>query len=76
MLHTMIQNLPWYKKMEVLRVIKDWTQEQAAEACGTNQKVYWLWEKGRQYPRNTSRRSIAFAFGVPEEIIFGKKEVS
>ena len=75
MLHNLVQKLPWYKKLEVLRVVKDWTQEQAAEACGTNQKVYWNWEKGHKYPRNSSRRCISMGFGVPQEVIFGEGEV-
>lgn len=68
-----LHNLKWYKKMEILRVVKGWTQEEAAANCGTGQKVYWAWEKGLTFPRNNSRKAIARAFGVPVEDIFGKE---
>ncbi|MBO8183641.1 MAG: helix-turn-helix transcriptional regulator [Archaeoglobus sp.] len=74
-----IQQIPWYKRIEILRTIKGWTQEKAAEMCGTTQKVYWLWENGKSYPRLNSKRAIARAFGVSVNEIFGdedRKEVS
>lgn len=70
-----IDDLEWYKKIEVLRVAKGWSQQEAAEKCGTNQKVFWLWEKGSIFPRKNSRRAIANAFGVSEEEIFGTEEI-
>lgn len=66
-----IEKLKWNKKMEVLRTIKGWTQDEAAEKCFTNQKSYWSWESGNVYPRKNSRRAIAQAFGITEEEIFG-----
>ncbi len=66
----LINNLTWNKKMEVLRTIKGWNQEEAAEKCFTGQKGYWNWETGNVYPRKNSRRAIAQAFGVKEEEIF------
>ena len=56
--------------MEVLRVIKGWDHRRAGEECLTNNKNYWLWEKGKSYPRKSSRKSIAIAFGVKIEYIF------
>lgn len=70
-----IKNAPWYKKIEVLRILQGWTQEEAAEKCGTSPRIYWNWEKGISYPRTLSRRAIARAFGVPVEEIFGSEKV-
>lgn len=66
-------NLSWNKKIEVLRTIKGWSQEEAAEKCFTVQKAFWSWEKGQVYPRKNSRRAIANAFGVKEKEIFGEE---
>lgn len=66
----LIKNLTWNKKMEVLRTIKGWSQDEAAEKCFTGQRAYWGWETGKTYPRKNSRRAIAQAFGVKEEEIF------
>ncbi|EES50830.1 helix-turn-helix domain-containing protein [Clostridium botulinum] len=68
------KNLEWFKKMEVLRTIKGWNQEQAAEKCFTGQRIYWAWEKGHSYPRKNNRRAIAQAFGISEKEIFGEDE--
>lgn len=66
----LLDKLSWNKKIEVLRIIKGWTQKEAAERCNTNQKAYWVWESGESYPRKNSRVAIAKAFGVKEEEIF------
>lgn len=66
----LIKNLPWYKKIEILRRANNWTQEEAAEKCSTNQKMYWSWEKGKNYPRKSSQLSIARAYKVKVEDIF------
>lgn len=60
----------WNKKLAVLQALNGWTQDEAAEKCGTTQKVYWLWLQAACYPRPNSRRAIASAFGVPEHEIF------
>lgn len=65
-----INNLPWNKKIEILRVANSWTQEEAAEKCKTNQKMYWNWEKGKNYPRKKSQILIAKAYNVKVEDIF------
>lgn len=65
-----VSDLPWYKKMEVLRITNSWTQEEAAEKCRTNQKMYWSWEKGKNYPRKRSQCTIANAYNVRVEEIF------
>lgn len=69
----LFKNLQWYKKIEVLRCMNSWSQEEAAGKCGTNQKSFWSWESGQVYPRKNSRRAIATAFGVCESEIFGKE---
>jgi transcriptional regulator with XRE-family HTH domain len=65
--------LEWFKKIEVLRTIKGWSQEEAAEKCFTGQRIYWSWEKGQSYPRKNSRRAISQAYQVSEEEIFGEE---
>lgn len=74
MIEEMFNKLPWYKRMEVLRVAKGWGQRQAGEECLTNSKNYWLWEKGKSYPRIASRKSIAEAYGLKIEDIFSSKD--
>lgn len=69
-----LKNLPWNKKMEILRIAKGWTQVEAAEKCGTNQKGYWEWEKGIRFPRLNSRRAIARAFGISLDELFPKEQ--
>lgn len=69
-IEALINNLTWNKKMEVLRRINNLTQEEVAEKCNTNQKMYWLWEKGKNYPRKTSKELIAKALNVSVEDIF------
>lgn len=66
----LMHNLTWNKKMELLRRANNWTQEDAAKRCNTNQKMYWNWEKGRNYPRKKSQAFIANAFKAKVEDIF------
>ncbi|EDS79201.1 helix-turn-helix transcriptional regulator [Clostridium perfringens] len=73
-MNELIAGLPWYKKIEILRIIKGWTQEEAAEKCFTKQKAYWTWEKGNAYPRKNSRRAISQAFEVDENEIFKEEK--
>lgn len=73
-MNELIAGLPWYKKIEILRIIKGWTQEEAAEKCFTKQKAYWTWEKGNVYPRKNSRRAISQAFEVDENEIFKEEK--
>ncbi len=72
-INSIIQKLSWNEKMEALRAINKWSQDKAAEMCGTNKKNYWLWASGKSFPRRNSRRAIAIGFGVPEEEIFGNE---
>jgi DNA-binding XRE family transcriptional regulator len=65
-----LTELSWNKKLEILRIIKNWTQMQAAKECNTSQKMFWSWENGINYPRKNSRISIAKAFNVKVEQIF------
>lgn len=66
----MINNLTWYEKLKVLRIIKGWGQRQAGEACFTNNKNYWQWETGKTYPTYINRKLITSAFGLKIEHIF------
>lgn len=65
-----LKDLSWNKKIEILRIVNNWTQGEAAEKCNTNQKMYWNWEKGKNYPRKRSQAVIAKAFKVKIEDIF------
>lgn len=67
-------NLPWNEKLQHLRSEKGWSQYEAADRCGTNQKNYWNWEKGRSYPLKVFRKSIANAFDVKVKDIFELEE--
>lgn len=69
-IQSLFTSLSWNQRLEVLRIIKNWSQDQAAQECGTTKKNYWLWESGKTYPRNNSRRAISLAFGIPQEEIF------
>jgi transcriptional regulator with XRE-family HTH domain len=72
-----VNKATWNEKLKTLRVLKDWTQSEAAERCGVNQKVFWDWEMGRRFPQKRKRKDISRAFGVPEEEIFkGKMKVN
>lgn len=70
----LFKEVSWNKKIEILRVIKGWSQEETANKCNTEQKTFWLWEKGKTYPRKNSRRAIAQAFNIPEVEIFGEPD--
>jgi len=65
-----LDSLPWNQRLKILRIYKDWSQEETAVKCNTTQKVYWSWEIAQRYPRRNSRVAIAKAFGVLEEEIF------
>ncbi|MEN6316700.1 MAG: helix-turn-helix transcriptional regulator [Clostridiaceae bacterium] len=66
--------LPWYKKLKHLRIEKGWSQYEAADHCGTNQKNYWNWENNKTYPTKIFRKSIASAFGVLVNEIFQESD--
>lgn len=65
-----VDELPWYKKLEILRTIKGWNQKEVAEKCGVQKKIYWNWENGKFIPVERNRKKIAKVFGVPENEIF------
>lgn len=73
MIQEFFNELPWNKKLEVLRAGKGWGQREAGKKCLTNSKNYWLWENGKSYPRLASRKAIADAYGVKMEDIFLSK---
>ncbi|MCD3351753.1 transcriptional regulator [Clostridium botulinum D/C] len=60
--------------MKVLRILRSWSQVEAAKNCCTTSKCYWLWESGKVYPRKSSQKAIALAFEVPLKDIFEFKE--
>lgn len=74
MIEELFNKIPWNKKMEVLRVGNGWGQRLAGEKCLTHSKNYWLWEKGKCYPRLENRKLIAGAFGLKVEHIFSEDD--
>ena len=70
MIQKLLNGLTWNKKIEILRIANNWTQEEAAKRCSTNQKMYWSWEKGKNYPRKSNQKLIAKAYKVKVEDIF------
>lgn len=66
--------LPWHRKIAMLRAAKGWSQREAGKKCLTNGKNYWTWEKGKSYPRLASRKAIADAFGLKIEDIFSASD--
>ena len=74
MLKVLFENLHWSKKLKVLRVINGWNQDEAAARCLTHQKMYWNWEKGRNYPNMRNRKAIAKAFHLKPEDIFSDND--
>ncbi len=66
----LIEKLPWNKKIKLLRIINDWTQEEAAKMCFVERRAYQLWEKGENMPHKNNRRTIAKIFNVNEREIF------
>ncbi|MFW6409546.1 MAG: helix-turn-helix transcriptional regulator [Halanaerobiales bacterium] len=71
MLEKIIQQQPWYKKIEILRVIKDYKQKELAEKVGVDRRVYWNWENGASIPVKRNKKKLASILGVEEAEIFG-----
>lgn len=67
-----LESKTWYERIKILRIINGWSQRDAAHYLLTNQKHYWLWEKGKVYPSEFYRSKIANVYNVNEEDIFGK----
>ena len=61
---------PWFKKLEILRILEGMSQQEAAEKCGTDKRIYWNWENGVCKPIKRNREYIAKAFGVSEDDLF------
>jgi transcriptional regulator with XRE-family HTH domain len=68
-----LQNLPWYKRLAVLRINKDQTQDGIAKQIGVHPDTLRAWESGKQYPSRVSRRLLAKFYGVVETEIFGER---
>lgn len=45
-MNEVINNLPWNKKIEILRVLNGWSQSEAAKECYTGQKHFGLGRVG------------------------------
>jgi transcriptional regulator with XRE-family HTH domain len=71
-----IQSATWYEKIRALRAIKNWSQEQAAENCGTCKRLYWNWENGKHYPSKRNQKAIASAFGVSQSELFNEEQTA
>lgn len=73
MWNELIEQLSWNEKIKVLRVIRGLSQEEAAKQCMTDQKAWWNWESGKNYPSKIYRHTIARVLGVTVEDIFNEK---
>lgn len=69
-LTVLVENAPWYKKLEILRALKGWKQKEVAEKCGVDQRIYWNWENGIAILVKRNRKVIAKVFDIPESDIF------
>jgi len=74
MIQDIYETLPWHKRIHLLRVANGWSQIEAAEYCMTNQKLYWAWENGINYPRDDNKKIIAKVFGMRIEDIFSDRD--
>lgn len=68
-----IEMLPWHKKIKILRIIKEWTQQEAADNCSVDRRAYQMWEKGISKPHKNNRKMIASVFEIEEREIFGNE---
>jgi len=68
MLRTMAQSASalFKQRLRELRTAKNWTQEQAAEACGIGYKLFQLYELGiKKNPGLLTLEKLAQGFGMP-----------
>lgn len=65
------KNATYGKRLEILRIANGWSQEEAANRCGTTKKNYWTWETDKSLPRRNSQKAISAAFNAPISEIFG-----
>ena len=62
------------KRLRALRLMRGWTQEQAAESCGIGYKLYQLYELGvKRNPGLTTLEKLAQGFGLELEELFSTK---
>ena len=57
-------------KLKELRTSRGITQQELADALGTNQKVISSWETGNATSRPAMMQKVEDYFGVPKEDIF------
>lgn len=62
--------LPWNRRLVFLRILKGWSQSEAAFKCSKTQKVYWSWESGSRYPVKKNQELLAEVYEVKKEDIF------
>ena len=58
------------KQLEAARQLKQWTQPQAAEACGLNRGTYYRIEEGKLGVSPDLAKRIAKTFGLPVDSLF------
>ena len=74
MIEELFNNCPWYVKIKLLRILKGWGQEKAADMCSTYKKNYWQWENGQCYPTLKNKKRIAAVFGINMNYIFSPND--
>jgi len=65
-----LKEMPWNKRMKLLRVSLDLTQEDMAQQLGIQSRQYWRWEHGEYSPKDPYKKRIAELLGVPVGEIF------
>ena len=66
-------SLLFRKRIKELRKRRQWTQEQAAEACGIDYKLYQFYELGiKDNPGLQTLEKISAGFGLPLNKLFSR----
>lgn len=73
MFETLIKKAPWNVRLKILRDLRGWTSEQAANAIGCHRRNYTDWENGKFKPMKLYRKTIAKVYEIPEDEIFGQQ---
>lgn len=65
---------PLFNRVRVLRVERDMTRAQLADAAGVNPQTIGALERGDHYPSLDLAMTICEIFGLPVEAVFSRTE--
>jgi ribosome-binding protein aMBF1 (putative translation factor) len=60
-------NKPWYKRIRYERLKRAWSQVEAAEHLGVDERVLRDWEAGRHVPIGKHRQRLSLLYGQSVE---------